>query len=156
MALHTQSHYGTHQHDHHKLLKPPHVAIVPTPGIGPITPLVELAKRLVVHLNFSVIFIIPNDMSLLAPQNKVLEALNVLSISYVLLPPVSFDDILDDVMIKTKIGLTLTWSLSALWDSVRVINGSTRLLSLVDHFGAEAFDVAMELCVSPCMFLPNS
>ncbi|RXH95714.1 hypothetical protein DVH24_008214 [Malus domestica] len=145
MALHTQSHCGTHQPDHHKLLKPPHVAIVPTPGIGHLTPLVELAKRLVVHHNFSVTFIISNDRSLLAPQKKVLEALSTLSISYVLLPPVSFDDLPDDVMIETKIGLTLTRSLSALRDSVRVLNKSTRLVSLVvDHFGAEAFDVAME------------
>ncbi|KAM1128403.1 hypothetical protein ACFX15_037682 [Malus domestica] len=157
MALHTQSHCGTHQPDHHKLLKPPHVAIVPTPGIGHLTPLVELAKRLVVHHNFSVTFIISNDRSLLAPQKKVLEALSTLSISYVLLPPVSFDDLPDDVMIETKIGLTLTRSLSALRDSVRVLNKSTRLVSLVvDHFGAEAFDVAMEFRVSPYMFLPNS
>ncbi|KAM2938507.1 hypothetical protein FF1_038291 [Malus domestica] len=112
MALDTQGHSdGSCHHHHHKLLKSPHVAIVPTPGIGHLTPLIELAKRLVVHHNFSVTVIIPKDGSLLTPQKKVLEAVSSLSISYVFLPPVSFDDIPDDIRIETKIGLTMTRSL---------------------------------------------
>ncbi|RXH95715.1 hypothetical protein DVH24_008215 [Malus domestica] len=146
MALNTQGHSGgSRHHHHHKLLKPPHVAIVPTPGIGHLTPLIELAKRLVVHHNISVTFIIPNDGSLLTPQKKVLEAVSSLSISYVFLPMVTFDDLPDDIRMETKIGLTMTRSLSALRDSVRVLNESTRLVSLiVDVFGVDAFDVAVE------------
>ncbi|CAN6713193.1 unnamed protein product [Malus baccata var. baccata] len=159
MALDTQGHSGgsRHHHHHHKLLKPPHVAIVPTPGIGHLTPLIELAKRLVVHHNISVTFIIPNDGSLLTPQKKVLEAVSSLSISYVFLPPVTFDDLPDDIRMETKIGLTMTRSLSALRDSVRVLNESTRLVSLiVDVFGVDAFDVAVEFQVSPYIFFPTS
>ncbi|TQE08418.1 hypothetical protein C1H46_005893 [Malus baccata] len=159
MAFDTQGHSGgsRHHHHHHKLLKPPHVAIVPTPGIGHLTPLIELAKRLVVHHNISVTFIIPNDGSLLTPQKKVLEAVSSLSISYVFLPPVTFDDLPDDIRMETKIGLTMTRSLSALRDSVRVLNESTRLVSLiVDVFGVDAFDVAVEFQVSPYIFFPTS
>ncbi|KAM1209107.1 hypothetical protein ACFX2I_014783 [Malus domestica] len=69
MALDTQSHRSSNHHynDHHKLIKPPHVAIVSTSGLSHLIPLVELAKRLIVQHNFSITFIIPNDGSHLAP-----------------------------------------------------------------------------------------
>ncbi|KAM0981780.1 hypothetical protein ACFX2A_015078 [Malus domestica] len=159
MALDTQSHRSSNHHhnDHHKLIKPPHVTIVPTSGLGHLIPLVELAKRLVIQHNFSITFIIPNDGSHLAPQKKVLEALDSQSISYVFLPPVSFHDLPVDVTIETKITLTLTRSLSALRDSLKVLNESTRLVALVvDFFGAEALDVANEFHLSPYIFFSTN
>ncbi|KAH0974980.1 hypothetical protein GBA52_016879 [Prunus armeniaca] len=139
------------------LIKPPHVAIVPTPGIGHLTPLVELAKLLVVHHNFTITFIIPNDGSHLAPQKKLLEALDPQAISYIFLPPVSFDDLPDDVMVETKIALTLTRSLPALHDSLKVLTESTRLVALlVDLFGADTSDVANELHVPLYIFFTTS
>ncbi|XP_050120912.1 hydroquinone glucosyltransferase-like [Malus sylvestris] len=56
-------------------------------------------------------------------------------------------------MIETKITLTLTRSLSALRDSLKVLNESTHLFAfVVDVFGVEAFDVANEFHLSPYIF----
>ncbi|XP_016651183.1 PREDICTED: hydroquinone glucosyltransferase-like [Prunus mume] len=139
--------------DTQQKLNPPHVAIVPTPGLGHLIPLVELAKRLVVHHNFTVTFIIPNDGSSMTPQKKVLQALNPQSISSTFLPPVNFGDLPDDAQIEARIALTMTRSLPALRDSLKVLAESTRLVALVvDVFGADAFDVANECNVAPYMF----
>ncbi|KAL6177381.1 hypothetical protein ACLB2K_048907 [Fragaria x ananassa] len=131
----------------HQKLKPPHVVIVPTPGLGHLIPLVELAQRLVAHHNFTVTFFIPNDGSQLQPQKKLLEALP-LAISYAFLPQVNFDDLPHDVVSETRIVLTLTRSLSALRDAVKLLAESTRVVAIVvDIFGWEAFDVAKEFNV---------
>ncbi|XP_062028571.1 hydroquinone glucosyltransferase-like [Rosa rugosa] len=122
------------------------VAIVPTPGLGHLIPLLELAKRLVVHHNFTVTFLIPNDGTNLTPQKKVLEVLE--SISSTFLPPVNFDDLPPESKVETKIALTLARSLSAVRASVKALAESARLVALVvDLFGPEAFDVAIEFNV---------
>ncbi|XP_050377613.1 hydroquinone glucosyltransferase-like [Argentina anserina] len=131
-----------------------HVAIVPTPGLGHLIPLLELAKQLVVHHNFAVTFFIPNDGTNLAPQKKVLQAAPE-AISANFLPPVSFDDLPSDTAMETKIALTLTRSLSAIRDSVKALAESTKLVALVvDLFGSDAFDVANEFNVLPFLFFP--
>ncbi|BFG21560.1 hydroquinone glucosyltransferase-like [Prunus yedoensis var. nudiflora] len=88
--------------DTRQKLNPPHVAIVPTPGLGHLIPLVELAKRLVVQHNFTVTFIIPNDGSSMTPQKKVLQALNPQSISSTFLPPVDFALLTSRRMLRSK------------------------------------------------------
>ncbi|KAF3964992.1 hypothetical protein ACB098_01G143400 [Castanea mollissima] len=136
--------------------KPPNVAIVPTPGMGHLIPLVEFAKRLVLHHDFSVTFIITTDGSPMKPQKTVLEALPD-AISSIFLPAVSFDDLPEDTKIETRIGLTLTRSIPALRDSLKVLAESTRLVALVvDLFGTEAFDVAKEFGVLSYIFFPTT
>ncbi|PRQ19944.1 putative hydroquinone glucosyltransferase [Rosa chinensis] len=115
-------------------------AIVPTPGLGHLIPLLELAKRLVVHHNFTS----PSS----SPKT---------SISSTFLPPVNFDDLPPESKVETKIALTLARSLFAVRDSVKALRESTRLVSLVvDLFGPEAFDVAIEFNVLPYLFFPTS
>jgi hydroquinone glucosyltransferase len=127
--------------------KPPHIAIVPTPGMGHLIPLVELANRLVLHHHFFVTFIITTDGSPMKPQKSILEALPN-AISSIFLPPVSFDDLPEDVKIETRIGLSLERSLHSLRDTFKVLVESTRLVALVvDVFGMDAFDVAEEFNV---------
>ncbi|KAM4123199.1 hypothetical protein ACB094_01G142200 [Castanea mollissima] len=112
----------------------PHMAIFPSPEMGHLIPLVELAKRLVLHHGFSVTFIITTDGSPMKPQIAILESLPD-AISSIFLPP--------DVKIETRIRLSLTRSLPALQDSFKVLAESTRLVALVvDVFGTDAFDVA--------------
>ncbi|TXG50642.1 hypothetical protein EZV62_023166 [Acer yangbiense] len=137
---------------------PAHVAMVPTPGMGHLIPLVELAKRLVLHHNFRVTFIVPNDGSSMKTQKKLLESLpESLMISTVFLPPVSFDDLPGDVKIETRITLSLSRSLPAFRDCLKVLAGSTRLVALVvDLFGVAAFEVAREFNVPPYIFFPTT
>ncbi|XP_062028572.1 hydroquinone glucosyltransferase-like [Rosa rugosa] len=125
-------------------------------GLGHLIPLLELAKGLVVHHNFTVTFLIPNDGTNLTPQKKVLEALPE-SISFTFLPPVNFDDLPPESKVETKIALTLARSLSAVRASVKALAESARLVALVvDVFGPEAFDVAIEFNVLPYLFFPTS
>ena len=134
----------------------PHIAVVPTPGMGHLIPLVEFARRLVLCHNFSVTFLIPTDGSPVTPQISFLKALPT-SINHVFLPPVSFDDLPDNVRIETRISLSITRSLPALRDSLRELTESTRLMALVaDLFGTDAFDVAKEFGIPPYIFFPTT
>ncbi|CAN6713194.1 unnamed protein product [Malus baccata var. baccata] len=120
-------------------LKPPHVAL--------------LANRLIVHHNFTVTFVIPNDGSCTKPHRKVLQALDLLSVSATFLPPVNFDDLPEGSQIETRIALTMARSLSALRDLVKVLAESTRLVAIVFYvFGSDAFDMAKEFHVAPYLF----
>jgi hydroquinone glucosyltransferase len=135
----------------------PHVAIVPTSGIGHLIPLVEFAKGLVVHHNFLVTFLIPTDGSHIKSQKAVLDQALPNAISSIFVPPVNLDDLPDDVMMETRIALTLTRSLPALRDSFKVLAESTRLVaSVVDVFGTEVFDVAKEFGISSYIFFTTT
>ncbi|XP_022773430.1 hydroquinone glucosyltransferase-like [Durio zibethinus] len=134
-----------------------HVAIVPTPGMGHLIPLVEFAKVLVhQYPNFEVTFIVPNDGSPMKHQRQLLQALPK-SISSISLPPVSFDDLPEDVKIETRIALSLVRSLPALKTSLKVLVESTRLVALVvDLFGIDAIDVFKEFGHKPYIFFPTT
>ncbi|KAA8520934.1 hypothetical protein F0562_011607 [Nyssa sinensis] len=133
-----------------------HIAILPTPGMGHLIPLTEFAKRLALHHNFSVTFIVPTDGSPMKAQKDFLEALPK-NINSIFLPPVSFDDLPEDAMIETRIYLSVTRSLPAIRNSLKVLTESNRLSALVvDLFGTETFDVAKELGVAPYIFFPTT
>lgn len=77
--------------------------------------------------------------------------------TYVLLPSVSFDDLPPDVKIETRISLTITRSLPFLRDAVKNLVATTNLAALVvDLFGTDALDVALEFNVSPYIFFPST
>ncbi|XP_044486448.1 hydroquinone glucosyltransferase-like [Mangifera indica] len=131
------------------------VALVPTPGMGHLIPLVELAKRLALHHDFHVTFIIPTDGSPMKPQRKVLQSLPD-SISTIFLPPANFDDMPQDIKIETRISLTLSRSLSSLRETLKVLTESTRLVALVaDLFGTDALEVAKEFDILGFLFFPS-
>ncbi|OMO85164.1 UDP-glucuronosyl/UDP-glucosyltransferase [Corchorus olitorius] len=135
-----------------------HVAMALTPGIGHLIPLLEFAKRLVIHQpNFEVTIFIPNDGSPMKYQKQLLQALPK-SISTIFLPPVSFDDLPHDVKAETRIVLSLVRSIPALKDSLKVLLESTRLVALVvDLFGIDAvYDVSKELEIKPYIFFPTN
>ncbi|XP_057981359.1 hydroquinone glucosyltransferase [Malania oleifera] len=135
----------------------PHVAILPSPGMGHLIPLVEFAKRLVHRHGFSFTFIVPTDGPPTPAHQAVLQALPP-AISHVFLPPVSFDDLSPDgLMAETVISLTVTRSLPAIRDVLKSLAVSARLVALVvDLFGTDAFDVAKEFDVAPYIFYPST
>ncbi|PON82465.1 UDP-glucuronosyl/UDP-glucosyltransferase [Trema orientale] len=134
-----------------------HIAIVPTPGMGHLFPLIEFAKRLVVQHKFAITFIVPNDgTSSIGLQKKLLQSLPK-PISSLFLPPISFDDLPTDSVIETRIELTLTRSLPALRQTLKALTESTRFVALVvDIFGPVAFDVAQEFGIPPYIFFPTT
>ncbi|XVF13003.1 hypothetical protein REPUB_Repub08aG0169600 [Reevesia pubescens] len=134
-----------------------HVAVVPSPGMGHLIPLVEFAKLLVhQYHNFEVTFIVPNDGSPMKHQRQLFQALPK-SISSIFLPHVSVDDLPEDAMIESRIALSLVRSLPALKNSLKVLVESTRLGALVvDLFGIDAIDVFKEFGLKPYIFFPST
>ncbi|KAJ6328761.1 hypothetical protein OIU77_010447 [Salix suchowensis] len=124
----------------------PHVAIFPSPGMGHLIPLAELAKKLALRYDLSSTFIVPSIGPPPEAQTKVLGSLPA-GINYISLPPVSFDD-LPGIRAETQISLTITRSLSSIRDVLKSLVASTRLVALVlDLFGTDVIDIAMEFSV---------
>nr|GEV08695.1 hydroquinone glucosyltransferase-like [Tanacetum cinerariifolium] len=71
--------------------KSSHIAIVSSPGMGHLIPMVEFAKRLITKNNLSVTFIILNDGSLAKYQLGFLDSLPN-AIDYLLLPSADFQE----------------------------------------------------------------
>jgi hydroquinone glucosyltransferase len=134
-----------------------HVAILPSPGMGHLIPLVEFAKRLVHHHSFiNVTFIVPVDGPPSEAQKSVLDALPG-SMNYIFLPPVNLDDVPEGTMIEPIISLTVVRSLPSLRDELKSLIERTKVAALVvDLFGTDAFDVAREFNVSPYIFFPST
>lgn len=140
------------------LSTPPHIAILPTPGMGHLIPLIELAKRLHQRHAFTFTFIIPTDGSPMKAQRSVLQSLPTPSISSVFLPQVTFDDLdKDSTKIETIISLTVVRSLPYIRDAISDLAKSKRLVALVvDLFGTDGFDVAREFQLAPYIFFPST
>lgn len=135
---------------------PPHIAIIPTPGMGHLIPLVEFAKKLHHHHRVSTTFILPTDGPLSAAQTTFLSALPA-AIDYLLLPSVTFDDLPSDAKIETRICLTIPRSLPSLRAAVDSLHRSRKVSALVvDLFGTDAFDVAAEFNIPPYIFFPTT
>ncbi|KAH7578033.1 hypothetical protein ACOSP7_000857 [Xanthoceras sorbifolium] len=136
--------------------KTPHVAILPSPGMGHLIPLIELAKRLVHHHNFSITFVIPTDGPPTKAQKSTLDSLPS-AIDYVFLPPVDLKDLSENTKMETLIALTVARSLPSLRDVIKSLVATTRLVALVvDLFATDGFDVAKEFNVSPYVFFPST
>ncbi|XP_009616889.1 hydroquinone glucosyltransferase-like [Nicotiana tomentosiformis] len=134
----------------------PHIVILPTPGTGHLNPLVEFAKRLVLQHYFSVTLILPTEGPISTSQTTFLNALPS-GINYLLLPPVNFDDLPPDVNIVTRICLTITRSLASLREVLKSLVESKKVVALVvDLFGTDAFDMAIEFKISPYMFYTST
>ncbi|KAI3741349.1 hypothetical protein L1987_59021 [Smallanthus sonchifolius] len=134
----------------------PHIAIVPSPGMGHLIPLVEFSKRLKNKHNISATFIIPNDGPLSISQKAFLDSLPN-GLNYIILPPVNFDDLPQDTQMETRISLMVTRSLDSLREAFKSLVVEKKMVALfIDLFGTDAFDVAIEFGVSPYVFFPST
>ncbi|KAM6583912.1 hypothetical protein CsatB_010914 [Cannabis sativa] len=136
----------------------PHLAILPSPGMGHLIPLVEFAKRLVRAHDFTITFVVSTDGPVPSKtQKSVLSALPE-EIDHVFLPPVNFDDLPEDTKVETIITLTVARSLPALRNIIKSMFsrfGSVSAL-VVDLFGTDAFDVAREFNMLSYIFFPST
>lgn len=130
----------------------PHKAIVPIPGMSHLIPLVELAKKLVLHHNFRVTYIIPASRPQLKAMKAVLGGLPP-SIKPIFLPPASLEDLPQGVAIGAKVALTMNRSLPSLRTVLKSLAATTHLVALVvDPYGSDAIDVATESNVASYIF----
>ncbi|KAG6597094.1 Hydroquinone glucosyltransferase, partial [Cucurbita argyrosperma subsp. sororia] len=134
----------------------PHLAILPSPGMGHLIPLVEFAKRLVLHHHITVTFVVPSDHPPSKPQKSLLHSLPS-GIDHTFLPPVSFHDLPHGSKIETIITLTVSRSLPSLKNVLKSMMTNSNLVGLVvDLFGTDAFDLAREFNISPYIFFPST
>nr|BEE35701.1 phenylethanoid UDP-sugar dependent glycosyltransferase [Sesamum indicum] len=135
---------------------PPHIAVLPSPGMGHLIPIVEFAKKLLHHHRISTTLIMPTDGPLSNAQHTLFSTLPP-GIDYILLPTLNFDDLPPDVKIETRISLTVTRSLPSLRDAVKSLLERTPLAALVvDLFGTDGFEVALEFKIPPYIFFPST
>ncbi|KAJ0962984.1 hypothetical protein J5N97_028106 [Dioscorea zingiberensis] len=133
----------------------PHIAILPTPGMGHLIPIAELAKVLATRHGFSVTFITFSESASPA-QKAFLDALPT-TINSTRLPPVHLTDLPADAAIETLISLAPLRSIPALRSILADLKNTTNLVAFVaDLFGGDTFDVARELGVPPYMFFPSN
>ncbi|KAK7841588.1 hydroquinone glucosyltransferase [Quercus suber] len=131
----------------------PHIALLPSPGMGHLIPLVELAKLLLLHHDFHITCIIPVLGSPSKAMKAVLQALPT-SIDHVFLPPVILEEEeIKGLKLEVQAMLTLTHSLPPLRDVLKPTRFSA---FVVDPFGIDALDIAKELNISPYIFFPSN
>ncbi|KAL2345891.1 hypothetical protein Fmac_007176 [Flemingia macrophylla] len=132
------------------------VAMIPSPGMGHLIPMIELAKRVVGYEKLRVSFVIPSSGPPTKAQIMVLEALPP-SITHVFLPPVTLSDLPADSKIETRISHTVLRSLTSLRDTFHSLSATHTLAAVVvDLFATDAFDVAREFNASPYVFYPST
>nr|GFC07014.1 hydroquinone glucosyltransferase-like [Tanacetum cinerariifolium] len=131
-----------------------HIVIFPSPGMGHLIPLAELAQRLLHHGRLSVTFIIPSTLGApIKPQNDILNTMSE-NISSIFLPPIDLNDIPDDATIETRIGLTMSRSFPSLRQTLaELIRDSKRPSALiVDVFGGPSFEIIKDFNIPAYIF----
>ncbi|KAB1225262.1 Hydroquinone glucosyltransferase [Morella rubra] len=132
------------------------IAILATPGMGRLIPIVELAKRLALHHHFRVICIIPVIRSPSKAMKGVIEGLPT-GIDHVFLPPVLSMEELEGAQPGIQVSLTMTRSLPFVRDVLKSLVETTPLAAFVlDHSASDALDIAKEFNVPPYIFFPSN
>ncbi|GMN66242.1 hypothetical protein TIFTF001_035349 [Ficus carica] len=123
-------------------LKKPHAAILASPGLGHLIPVVELAKRLVVHHNLAVtIFAIPSHSSP-AEVQLLQSAMSPKLFGVVELPqPDISSQVSPDAAVVTCLAVMMRTCRPALRSAISSMENRPNLL-IVDLFGTDSLSIA--------------
>ncbi|PKA54088.1 Hydroquinone glucosyltransferase [Apostasia shenzhenica] len=133
----------------------PHIAVMPTPGMGHLIPFAEFAKLLVDRHHFTVTIIGFSEFTNEA-QEAFLDGLPY-SITSVLLPPVSLSDLPADARLETRISVATARSVPAIRSVLQQIQETRRLVAYIaDLFGTDGFDAAKDVGVPQYVFIPTN
>ncbi|KAJ1275999.1 hypothetical protein BS78_05G180100 [Paspalum vaginatum] len=135
---------------------PPHVALLATPGMGHLIPLVELARR-VASRHGATATLLTFASTASATQRAVLASLPP-TVSHRPLPPVDLSDLPRGAAIETLMHEECARSLPALEDILADLRRTTRLVAFVtDMFGVDSLDAARDAGVERrCLFMTVS
>ncbi|KAK6237514.1 hypothetical protein QUC31_002983, partial [Theobroma cacao] len=133
----------------------PHVALLASPGLGHLIPVLELGKRLVTHHNFRItIFVLASEAS--TAQNQLLESSNMDVLNIVSLPSAEISTKVDPgAHIVTKIVVIMRESLPGLRSAIAAMKSRPSAL-IVDLFGTEALPVADEFKMLKYVFIASN
>ncbi|CAN4093814.1 unnamed protein product [Withania somnifera] len=133
----------------------PHIAFLPSPGMGHITPLIEFAKCLVIHHGFHVtFFVITTDAS--AAQNELFRPNNLPSdFTAVEIPPVEnmSSYFTSDMRVVTRLAIMVRESLKNL-SSLLIAHRPKALI--IDLFCTDAFEICEKLEIPVYSFFTAS
>ncbi|VAH71674.1 unnamed protein product [Triticum turgidum subsp. durum] len=122
--------------------RPPHVAMLVTPGMGHLIPLAELAKRLAARHGVEAT-LITFASTASATQRAFLASLPP-AISSLSLPPVDLSDLPPDASIEMLMSEECARLVPALTEALSRLMETTRLVAyFADLFGADSFDAAV-------------
>ncbi|OMO84286.1 UDP-glucuronosyl/UDP-glucosyltransferase [Corchorus olitorius] len=132
-------------------------ALLASPGLGHLIPVLELGKRLVSHHDFQVtIFVLATEAS--AAQNQLLESSQTIdALKIVSLPPVDISSKVDPAAhIVTKIIVMMRESLPGLRCTISSMTKSRPTALIVDLFGTEALPIADEFKMLKYVFIASN
>ncbi|XVF15710.1 hypothetical protein REPUB_Repub09cG0179100 [Reevesia pubescens] len=136
----------------------PHVAILASPGMGHLIPVLELAKRFVSHQSIKVtVFVVAADHASIA-NSKLLQSPPGLNdhLDIVLLPFIDVSNILGpDASFVTKIVVMMIESLPYLRSEISKMEFRPTAL-IVDLFGADALEIANEFSMLKYVFIASN
>ncbi|KAK8606781.1 hypothetical protein V6N13_052538 [Hibiscus sabdariffa] len=120
----------------------PHAALLASPGMGHLIPIMELGKRMVTHNDFHVtIFFIASDH---ASATSLVKSTTLENLDIIALPSVDISDLVGpNAQLVAKLFVIMRESLPSLRSSIAAMKFRPSAL-IVDLFGADAFDVAEE------------
>ncbi|XP_078176979.1 hydroquinone glucosyltransferase-like [Carex rostrata] len=133
----------------------PHIAMLPSPGMGHLTPFAELAKRLISLHGFSTTFITLSS-SQSPTQTAFLSSLppSIYSLS---LPPISLSDAPSDARIETLLSLEASRSVPGVTSILHDLKKKTNLVAFIaDLFCCDLFEAARSIGLPCYLFFPSN
>ncbi|XP_028791623.1 anthocyanidin 3-O-glucosyltransferase 5-like [Neltuma alba] len=134
----------------------PHVAVLPSPGLGHVTPLFELALRLVTHHGFRVSFLnITTEAS--AAQNQLLHSPRLPPDLHIVdLPPADVSTLVSpETTVVARLSIIAQQSLLCLEALLAELTPKPRAL-IIDLFCTQAFDACKRLSIPTFTFFTPS
>ena len=136
----------------------PHVALLASPGMGHLIPVLELAKRLVSHQSFKVtVFVVAADHASIA-NSQLLQSPSGSKdlLDIILLPCIDLSNIVEpDVSFITKIVIMMLESLPFLRSEISKMEFRPTAL-VVDLFGTDALGIADEFNMLKYVFIASN
>ncbi|KAI4314879.1 hypothetical protein L6164_027744 [Bauhinia variegata] len=138
------------------LITKPHAALLASPGMGHLIPIVELGKRLLTHHGFDVtIFVVTTD-SFTTRSQILQQTSNVSSLNVVILPPVDVSGKLGpNPTLDVRILLTMAESLPLLRSAILSLKVVPTVL-IIDLFGIFALHMARDLGMLSYVFITSN
>ncbi|XP_020701576.1 hydroquinone glucosyltransferase-like [Dendrobium catenatum] len=128
-----------------------HVVLLPSPGIGHLTPLATLAKRLVLNHDLSATIITFSDLSSGIQQSLLSSLPN--GVTSVSLPAIPLDDLPINTHIVTRLSIMISRSVPFLRETLLALQKTRRIVAyIIDHFGGETLSLASELGIPRYIF----
>ncbi|PKU68169.1 hydroquinone glucosyltransferase-like [Dendrobium catenatum] len=128
-----------------------HVVLLPSPGIGHLTPLAQLAKRLVLNHKLSATIITFSDLSSGIQQSLLSSLPN--GVTSVSLPAIPLDDLSINTHIVTRLSVMISRSVPFLRETLLTLQKTRHIVAyIIDHFGGETLSLASELSIPRYIF----